>query len=186
MDKAELVDEQIEDGKKLIEQLARDGFIVTAAFWIKFSFTGTGEPWFFYVVSKEVEEKGPQAAYRAVHASIHRITGPWGPWISLSELKLVGPNDTLASQVIALQNRYPGKMPTVFPPIVLGGVSVDGLYIYPLPGVSGSADAADKKTLDAIHNQAQKVLDSLNADKKEEVREGLNKIIFMSGQQLKL
>ena len=25
-----------------------------------------------------------------------------------------------------------------------------------------------------------------NADKKEEVREGLNKIIFMSGQQLKL
>ena len=77
MDSTALVEEQIEDGGRLIEQLARDGFDVTGAFWVRS--TNTYERQWFYVVSKTVDQAGLHAAYRAVHASIHRIPAPWGP-----------------------------------------------------------------------------------------------------------
>ena len=67
MHTAPLVVDQIEDGRKLIEQLASDGFDVTVAFWVRFQFEEDG-PW-FYIVSKTVDKEGLHAAYLAVHDS---------------------------------------------------------------------------------------------------------------------
>jgi len=130
LDTATLVEPQIDDGRKLIEQLTRDGFDVTAAFWVRFGFNDY-EPFFFYVVSKAVDAWGLPAAYRAVHASIQRIPAPWGPWITLSELKLVGPNDPLAKKVLTIRDLYPGS--SVIPGRSLGDMSIQEAYVYPLP-----------------------------------------------------
>jgi len=185
MDTTELVESQKDAGQKIMQQLAREGFNVASAFWVKLSSSGTGtdpiiseEPWFFYVVSKFVEENGALAAYRAVYASIQRILPSQDVWISPSELKLVGTNDQLASEVMELQKRFPGKT-IVRGTSWLGSVAVDGLYIYP-PGSAPTTEQPNY-SLEAIQDEAQKSLDLLNAGKKEEVREGLNKIIFMSG-----
>jgi hypothetical protein len=130
MDTAALVEDQIEDGRKLIEQLVCDGFDVTVAFWVRFQFEEDG-PW-FYIVSETVDRDGLHAAYRAVHESIQRIRAPWGPWISVSdvgELKLVGMNDPLAKQVLAFRDRYPSKYR--FRGANIGNQFVEELYIYP-------------------------------------------------------
>jgi len=140
MDTAPLVKDQIEDGRKLIEQLVCDGFDVTLAFWVRFQFEEDG-PW-FYIVSKTVDKEGLQAAFRAVHESIRRIRTPWGPWISVSamgELKLVGVNDPLAKDVLAFRDRYPGRNRFRRPDIA--NYRVEELYIY-LP-VTKSATVAE-------------------------------------------
>jgi len=131
MDTAPLVEDEIKDGQKLIEQLLRDGFDVTIAFWIRFPFEETTGPW-FYIVSKTVDQEGLQAAYRAIHESLHRIPAPWGPWNSvsaMSELKLVGVNDPLAKAVLAFRDRYPGRNRFRRPDIA--NYQVEELYIYP-------------------------------------------------------
>ena len=133
MDNAPLVGDQIEDGRKLIEQLVRDGFDVTLAFWLRFKYEEDG-PW-FYVASKTVDRRGLQAAYQAVHESIHRIPAPFGPWLFDSEvgdLKLIGMNDPIAKEVLAIHDRFPDRIR--FRGTVGSGHSgIEELYIYPPP-----------------------------------------------------
>jgi hypothetical protein len=137
MDKAPLVGGRIEDGQKLIEQLVRDGFDVTLAFWVRFKDEADG-PW-FYVISKTVDHEGVQAAYRAVHAAIHRVSGPFGPWLfdsEVSDLKLVGMSDSIANEVLAIRNRFPGRIR--FRGTIASGPSYfEELYIYPPPSEVG-------------------------------------------------
>jgi hypothetical protein len=105
-----MVRDEIDDGRRLLEQLVRDGFDVTIAFWARFEIEEDG-PW-FYVVSQTVDQKGLQAAYRDIHESIHRIPAPQRPWNSvaeIAELRLVGTNDPLAREVLAFRDRYPGR-----------------------------------------------------------------------------
>jgi hypothetical protein len=130
MDTAPLVADQIEDGRKLVEQLVHDGFDVTVAFWVSFKYDEDG-PW-FYIASQTVDQQGLQAAYRAVRAVLPKIPAPWGPWVSVSEigeLRLVGLNDPLASDVLALRDRHPGKYR--FRGASIAGENVEELYIYP-------------------------------------------------------
>jgi hypothetical protein len=139
MDTAPLVDNQIEDGRKLVEQLGRDGFDVTIAFWVRFQFEDDG-PW-FYIVSKTVDMEGLHSAYARVHDSIPRIQPPWGPYISVSdigELKLVGVNDPLAKEVLAIRNRYPGR--SRFRGANIANQVLEELYIYPPVTKSAAAD----------------------------------------------
>jgi hypothetical protein len=133
MDTAPLVDEQIEDGRRLIEQLVRDDFDVTLAFWVRFKSEADG-PW-FYIASKAVDQEGLQAAYRSVHEAMQRRPAPRGPWISVSsasELVLVGVNDATAKEVMALRDRFPGRNrlrgATIGTPY-----RIEEVYIYPLP-----------------------------------------------------
>jgi hypothetical protein len=131
MDTVALVDDQIGDGRKLLEQLVCDDFDVTIAFWVRFQAEQDG-PW-FYIVSKTVDQQGLHAAYRAVHESIRRIRAPRGPWISVSdvgELKLVGVNDPLAKDVLPFRDRYPGRYR--FKGAKVGNLIAEDLYIYPL------------------------------------------------------
>jgi hypothetical protein len=130
MDTATLVDVQIADGQKLIEQLALDGFDVSVAFWLKFK-SGENDPWFFYVVSNRVDEVGLQAAYRAVHKSVQKISAPWGPFISRSELRLVGVNDPIGKDVRSIQKQYSDRRPIRDRDVRLANAEIEEVYIYP-------------------------------------------------------
>ncbi|HVS37564.1 MAG TPA: hypothetical protein VMS17_18520 [Gemmataceae bacterium] len=125
-----LVDEQIADGQKLIDQLVPDGFDVTVACWVRFAESAEHE-WFFYIVSEKVAKDGLRAAALAVHQASRRIPPPWGPWITVSELRLVGPNDPLAKEVLAFRARFPGR--SWYPGARLGSHTIELAYIYQAP-----------------------------------------------------
>ena len=137
MDQDTVVSEQTESGRRLIEALVADGIEVQAAFWAKPTDEGK---WFLYLVSSMVDDKGPAVAYRLVHAILRRM-----PDLRIDpfEIKVVGLKDSLAEAALALlkpngpdspfaarnPRPYPGM--TRFGGSTLGGVSIDGAYIYP-------------------------------------------------------
>ena len=138
MDSDAVVTEQTESGKRLIEALGTAGFEVRAAFWAKPTEEGT---WYLYLVSPAVDEKGPAAAYSSVFDVMRQLSGLW---IGPLEIKVLGLEDSLAQAAIAKmmpkargnpfagQNGNPNPGMTRFGGSILGGVSIDGAYIYPL------------------------------------------------------
>lgn len=125
MDQGTLVENQIDDGRRFIERFAADGNPVQAAFWVKTAEEGL---WFLYVATELIDREGPAAAYRAVHASLHRLGESW---VSSSEIKVVSPSNPIAKDVLAILTRHPGRLATRFGGKTLGSMAVEQVYIYP-------------------------------------------------------
>ncbi|MBI1903152.1 MAG: hypothetical protein HYS13_18785 [Planctomycetia bacterium] len=130
MDTDTLVDNLIADGQKLIAELPRRGFAVTAAFWLQASEDGN---WYFYIVSPAVDSDGLAKAYRRLHPLVRAMPQPF--WIDPLEIRLVGPSSGIAQDVLAIHSatrvtwgsaiRWSGKKS--------GNVGVESVYLYPLP-----------------------------------------------------
>jgi hypothetical protein len=139
MDQDTVVSEQTESGKRLIQTLVAAGFDVRVAFWAKPTDEGK---WFLYLAAPVVDEKGPAAAYRLVRDVLRKMPDPC---IDLLEVRVVGLNDSLTEAALAVtkpqaptgpyavQNPKPYPGMTRFGGSTLGGVSIDGAYIYPPP-----------------------------------------------------
>lgn len=137
MDKDTVVSQQTDEGKRLIEALAKDGFDVQVAFWAKPTDEGK---WFLYLASPMVDDKGPAAAYRLVHRVLRSMPNVL---IEPLEIRVVGLNDSVTEAVLALikpkvpsspyavrnPKPYPGM--TSFDGPTLGGLNIDGAFIYP-------------------------------------------------------
>lgn len=151
MDTELLVEERIEDGQSLIDRLARDGFPVAVAFWVKtrlpvltsglasgtVSYT-TFPPspqeegqWFLYIGSPSVNPESPGAAYGTVYAALSRVPDPC---FSLLEIKLVNSTNPAVRDALAVRKRYPGRILDVNSEKRFGDLSVDKMYIYPARG----------------------------------------------------
>jgi len=144
MDQGTAVNEQTESGKRLVEAPIADGFGVQIAFWVKPTDEGK---LFLYLSSPIVDDKGPTAAYRLVHRFLREKLDLW---IDPLEVRVVGLNDSLAKAAseltrpkvpdspFAVRNPKPYPGMTRYGGSTLGGVSIDGAYIYPppRPGVS--------------------------------------------------
>ena len=133
MDTDTLVENLIDDGLKLVEELPRRGFEVTAAFWLKASEDGK---WYFYIVSPVVDTEGLARAYRRLHELVRAMSQPF--WIDPLEIRLIGPANPIAQDVLAALSRAAGPRPC---PIRWGGnrlgnVSIEGAYLYPLPATT--------------------------------------------------
>lgn len=133
-----LVDEQIEDGQKLIAQLAEEGFDIAVACWVRFR-EAEEQEWFFYIVSERFDKDRP-AAGLLVHQATHKIPPPRSPWITVSELRFAGLNDPVAKDVLAFSARYPGR--TWFPGAKLGSKTIELAYIYPCPAKNREVSSA--------------------------------------------
>ena len=137
MDKDAMVSEQTDSGLRIISALNADGFDIRIALWAKPTDEGK---WFLYLASPLVDEKGPAIAYRLVFDTMRKTPNLR---IEPLEIKVVGMNDSLVQAALALikpkvpdspyavQNPRPYPGPTLFHGETLGGVSVDGAYIYP-------------------------------------------------------
>jgi hypothetical protein len=137
MDKDTLVTEQTDSGEQLIKELAACGFETRVAFWAKPKDEGK---WFLYLASPIVDDKGPTAAFRLVHSAMRKMPDLW---IEPLDVRVIGMNDTLTeaaldvikpkvasiSYAIRHPKPYPGM--TLFRGDTLGGLSIDGAYIYP-------------------------------------------------------
>jgi hypothetical protein len=136
MDQDTLVREQIEGGAQSIEALREKGFEIRIAFWAK---PTDDAKWFLYLASPVVDTKGLQAAYRIVHGLIRQRPDLW---LDPFEMRAIGENDSLAkaawevikprmpSDQFAVPNPKPYVGGTWFRGSTLGGVDVDGAYIY--------------------------------------------------------
>ena len=126
MDQATLVEHQIDDVPKLIDQLKRDNFDVKAAFWL---YTSEADQWFLYLVSEIVDQLGTTAAYKIVYGSMRRMAGLW---INPFEVKLVGSDDPIAKAVVDFQAQMHAPVPTRVRASRLGNIYIDNAYIYPV------------------------------------------------------
>jgi hypothetical protein len=136
MDKETVVSQQIDQGKLLIVVLAQNGFDVQVAFWAKPTDEGK---WFLYLASWTVDDKGPAAAYRFVH----KILREKSVWIDPLEIRVIGLHDSLTEAAVAatkpnvpdspyaVRNPKPYPGMTSFDGPTLGGLNIDGAYIYP-------------------------------------------------------
>jgi hypothetical protein len=121
-----LVESQIEDGRRFVEQLVRDGFEVTVAFWVKTSEEGS---WHLFIASPSVDAEKPSGAYRKVYASLSKIPDIG---ISPSDIKLISSTNPIAQDALEMRgDRYPGRISTLYQGKRLGGLSIREAYIYP-------------------------------------------------------
>jgi hypothetical protein len=156
MDTSSLVGNQIDDGGRLIEALARNGFDVTAAAWIR---PPESPRWVLYVVSNNVDAKGPLAAYRAVADAMSELPDPR---LSMSEIKLVGGGEAAARELLEVVPSHLAKTPTSPSRSVFGGVPIDEVYVYPV-GKRPHTDLSDdqKRLLESLYSLNELSVDEL-------------------------
>jgi hypothetical protein len=128
MAQATLVEMQIKDGQRLIEQLVREGIAVPAACWAKESDSGD---WYLYLATPLVGEDGAtRLAYRRVNAVIREMQKE-GFWVDPFEIKVIGPHEAMATDMAAHRAVRSTKIPTRFGGGRLGEVAVEEALIYP-------------------------------------------------------
>jgi hypothetical protein len=134
MDTTALVGIFFADGQKLVDQLPREGFEVTTAFWMKKAENGE---WYFYIVSPNVDSERHLRDYGRLHTIIRAMPEPFS--INPFEVKLIEPADPIAQDVLRIQQRSPRArvLPGSLGVKRLGNASIEGAYLY--PQVSNSA-----------------------------------------------
>jgi hypothetical protein len=125
MDQIALVGDRVNDGQKLIQQLAAAGFDITAAFWVRSSEDGQ---WALYIASKTFDEKGPHASYLLIVDALH---SSGADWISMSDVTLISPSDPISADVLAMLRGYAGRRAVRSQNRRLGKLEVEEVIIYP-------------------------------------------------------
>lgn len=129
MDQVPLVDEKKDDGKKFVEYLTHAGFEVTAAFWLKPIEAGQ---WYLYIASPVVDSEGLYDAYGRLQTAFRQMSPPL--WIDPFEVRLIGTAHPIAKDVLNVLGRHArGPMAINYGGAVLGGLSIEGAHLYPLP-----------------------------------------------------
>lgn len=137
MDQDALVVTRVEAGSRLIEALAADGFEVRSAFWAKPAADGE---WFLYLASPAADDPGPEAAYQTVHRVVRqrpdlgfhpldvRVIGMDDP---MTRAAVEATKPRVAAGPFAVPNPKPYRGMTRYGGSTFGGLSVEGVLIYP-------------------------------------------------------
>jgi len=124
-----LVNEQIDAGADLVERF--DKFLpVKVAFWVK---PADEESWSLYIAADRVKQEGVAAGNREIVRICQDINSPY---LDMFQVKLISTDHPLARAVLDVHRRYPGKLPIRYGGRMLGGISIDGAYLYPAPVVA--------------------------------------------------
>jgi hypothetical protein len=129
MDTVVLVENQIEDGLRLLDRLREDGVVVSAACWVK---PFEEDHWTLYIATPLVDEKGSLAAYGIVLSFLHSLGDAW---ITTSDVTLVSEKHPIVHDALDVLRRYPHRKPIRSPRRMLGGLSVEEVYVYMLGNV---------------------------------------------------
>ncbi len=144
MDQDTVVNANLAGGWRLIEALIARNFTINVAFWTRLS---DEEKWVLYLESPVVDQKGLGWSYQLIHAVLQDAP-EWGidPFVVLV-LGVGNPMAKAAADAIkpkvatgpfAVPNPKPYRGMTPFGGRTLGGIPVDGAYIYPPwePGIN--------------------------------------------------
>lgn len=124
MDPKVLVTEQVDAGAEFIAELDKT-LPLRAAFWMK---PADGK-WMLFTVIDNVEEH-PGRGYGEVLRAANAIGNPY---LDPFQVKLVSAKDPVCQDVLAMHRRYPGRFPINLNETMIGGRTIDGAYLYPLP-----------------------------------------------------
>jgi hypothetical protein len=100
---------------------------VQAAFWLK---EPEDTPWFLYLASERINDTNFDLAYSEV---LRLFSEAPERWLDPFQVKVIGTDHPVARAVMEIQQRYSGALPTRYHGRQLGGLSVEEVYIYPLP-----------------------------------------------------
>jgi hypothetical protein len=93
MDQAVLVEQQQTDGRRLVEQMDRDGVAPSVAVWYLYSDVGT---WRLLLAGPHLDLKNPEEAYGSVARSLNALQ-PRAESVSIADIKVLSPSDPLLS-----------------------------------------------------------------------------------------
>ncbi len=133
MDTITLVDELIDDGRRLIDRLVQENIPVIMASWVK---PVEEDRWSLYIATPLLDEKGATRAYREVYRVLRSLGNPW---VTDSDISLVGQDDPITRDVLAIKRRFPGRLPTRSRRPQLGNLAVEETYVYPATKYEGEA-----------------------------------------------
>lgn len=134
MDQDALVSEPIDAAAKFLKEFQKY-LPVESAFWLRGEDDGV---WSLYVVSDRITDDNFDLAY----GEVLRIAGKLhDPWFDPFQVKLIGQDDPLAVAAREVQRRYPGRTPTWYQGKTFGGMSVDGVFVYPLLAPTSQGDS---------------------------------------------
>jgi hypothetical protein len=124
MGQGTLVEMQIDGGKALVDSLRNAGFDVTVSGWTKTSEEGD---WYLYIASKDVDDRGLAGAYQTVYTTTRA-----NPEFSIDpfEVKLIGQNNPIAKDLLAIQVAGSARIATRSRRPKLGHMSVEETYVY--------------------------------------------------------
>jgi hypothetical protein len=137
MDQSTLLTEQLEEGRRFVQEVVSHGIEVPVAFWAKLTDEGG---WHLYLCLPLRDREGPKAAYRAVQDIVRQM-----PDLGIDpfEIRVLRSDDSLTEGALAaIRPRVPDdpfavRSPRPYAGITnyrgstLGGIEVDGAYIYP-------------------------------------------------------
>ena len=126
MDQIALVNQQIDEGRKLLDALRTDGFEVSAACWMQ---AAEDEQWYLYFASPHVDKQGIGDAYRMVHTLIRGLPTPIG--VDPFEVRLVTATDPLVVAINEVYRRNPAPVVKRIAAPNFGGRSIEGAFVYP-------------------------------------------------------
>jgi len=131
-----VMNDQIENGRRLTEELRNIGFEVAVAFWANIDDEGKC---YLYLVSPIADQR-IQEAHRSFYTAIQNANELG---IDPFEVRVIGQSDAMAKAAMELIRPKPAKGPfavpnprpspgmTFFGGSSLRGVSVSGVYVYP-------------------------------------------------------
>ena len=121
MVKTSLVDSDIEDGRKLLDELKRidPHFLVQAAFWF---YRPEVFEWRLFIATPLVDQRGPASAYTDIQGALRSLAKP--SWISMQDISAVSPNDKLVKVI-----KKAVKIPNGAKGIRFARTRVDDIYI---------------------------------------------------------
>ena len=122
-----LVDTQIDDGERIIEQLDEDGFEVDSAFWI---FKSDREKWDFVIATSLVAQIGPKKSYDRLRSSLDKL--PESIKSQMLEMSLVKPEDFIVTLLKKALRTSPGISRIRFTGNVINGTLIEDVLIYRL------------------------------------------------------
>jgi len=125
-----VIDEGEKDaGTDLIDRIS-ETWPVKLAFWLKPADSGQ---WFLYIAAEGIDDSNVDRGYKEV---LRRVKEMRTPYFDPFQVKLIQGDDPLARAVMEVHQRYPGSLAINYNGRNLGGMSIEGAYLYPLPNTS--------------------------------------------------
>ncbi len=121
MAKTSLVDKYINDGRRLISALDRDGFLIDTAMWF---YSEELDEWRLIVATPLVDQLGLRETLRRVQSIMGNLTSIS---LSLSDISLLSPDNNLVNAIKTTVRR---SKDVTLKGTVTNGILVNDAYIY--------------------------------------------------------
>jgi hypothetical protein len=123
--------ERAERAGQLLSRLRADGLVTLGAVWGQAE--GDGQP-YLYVITPNVETEGLLEANLRLGRTLRAFQqGVSDPYLRLDpyEIKLIGPSDPFAREILELYQDFPDDQPTFYYGSTLTREPLKAAYIYP-------------------------------------------------------